>query len=72
MIMKQVQHMLLQYFLFKFRHSFFVLWAGSKSQLWAYPFHQKNLVDLALLLRLHIIFIGTFFHSRQEYEPSHH
>jgi len=32
MSMKQVQHMLLQYFLFNFCHSLFVFWAGSKSQ----------------------------------------
>jgi len=30
------------------------------------------MVDLALLLHLHIIFIGTFFYSRPEYKPSHY
>jgi len=32
MSMKQVQHMLLQHFLFKCRYSFFGFWAGSKGQ----------------------------------------
>jgi len=31
MSMKQVQYMLLKYFLFKFCYSFFVYWTGSKS-----------------------------------------
>jgi len=30
------------------------------------------MVDLALLLHLRTIFIGTFFYSRPEYKPSRH
>jgi len=48
--MRKVQHMLLQYLLFKFCHSFFVFWAGSKSRPQAYPLHQKKLTKPWLYL----------------------
>jgi len=40
--MKQVQHMLLQYCLFKFCHSFFVYSAGSKTSLRPTHFTRKR------------------------------